>query len=357
MNPLLIAAVIAAAAAAAQAPVSFERVPALPGWWSTVRGDASKTSFTRDDKVQLGGQPTARIALTDPSGGWIDIGQSVDALQYRGKRVRFSAEARTEDVSGWSGLSIRVDGPKGAKHSENTQQHALKGTVGWTPLEIVFDVPEDSRQIVFSLGQDGAGTTWFGRVHLDVVDRNVPLSKLSHPGLANGGFEEGTEGWFVSGGGRKDYVQTVVTDVRRSGRSALKLTVAPEGDKKKYGTSMQFFDAAAFVGKRVRASVWVKTEGVTGRGDFWVRVQAPDSPGDGPGLGGGYAQVESDSDWTEYQTVFDVAASGTQIDFGVGLAGPGTVWIDDATFTVVPNDTPLRYGASLTPRNLSFTGR
>jgi hypothetical protein len=355
MTPLLFAAVLAATPAAPS--TTYERVPTLPGWWYTVRGDATKANFTRDDKVQLGGQPTARIQLTDQAGGWIDIEQGVDSLQFRGKRVRFSAEARTEEVSGWGGLSVRVDGPKGAKQSENTQQRALKGTVGWTPLEIVFDVAEDARQIVFALGQDGTGTTWFGRVHFDVVDRNVPLTRVAHPGLNNGSFEEGSEGWFVSGSGRKEYVQTVVSDVRRSGRSALKLTAAPEGDKKKYGTSMQFFDAAAFVGKRVRASVWVKSEGVTGRGDFWVRVQAPDSPGDGPGLGGGYAQLDSDADWTEYQTVFDVAAGGTQIDFGVGLASPGTVWIDDATFTVVPNDTPLRHGPSLAPRNLSFTGR
>jgi hypothetical protein len=350
MTPLLFAAVLTAT------PANYDRVPSLPGWWSTIRGSQTATVM-RDDAVALGGQPTARIKNPDTNGGWVDVEQSVDALAYRGKRVRVSAEARTEDVLGWTGLLVRVDGFKGVKVNENTQQRALKGTTSWTPIEIVCDVPDDARQIVFSLGQDGMGTSWFGRVRFDVVDKNVPLTHVGHPGLANGGFEDGLDGWFLSGGGRKDYAQTLVSDVHHGGRQAVKLTVLPEGDKKKYGTTMQFFDAAAFIGKRVRASVWVKSEGISGRGDFWVRVQAADSPGDGGGLGGGYSHLEGDSDWTEYWAVFDVPAGGSQIDFGVGLAGPGTVWIDDASFQVVPSETPVRWGASLAPRNLGFSGR
>jgi hypothetical protein len=351
MNALILAAALAASNA------QYERVPSLPGWWATVRVDPSKATVERDDAVLLGGQPTARLKNADPGGGWIDIEQSVDGLSYRGKRVRLAAEARTESVTGWTGLSVRVDGFKGIKSKDNTQHRALKGTMAWTPVEVVFDVAEDAQQIILALSQDGTGTSWFGRVRFEVVDKSVPLTRVGHPGLANGSFEDGTQGWFLSGGGRNDYVQTLVSDVQHSGASALKLTLAPEGDKKKYGTTMQFFDADAFIGKRVRASVWVKSQGATGRADFWTRVQAHDSPGDGPGLGGGYSHLETDADWTEYVSVFDVPEGAAQLNFGVGLAGPGTVWIDDATFTVVPKETPLRWGASLAPRNLNFSGR
>jgi hypothetical protein len=61
--------------------------------------------------------------------------------------------------------------------------------------------------------------------------------------------------------------------------------------------------------------------------------------------------------------VFDVPKETVQIDFGVGLSGPGTLWADDAKFEVVPSDTLLRSGARGEasfdrhpgPRNLDFS--
>jgi hypothetical protein len=146
-----------------------------------------------------------------------------------------------------------------------------------------------------------------------------------------------------------------VTDEKHGGAQSVRLRLRPGGDAQKYGSFLTFFDAAPFVGKRVRASAWLKTKGVTARGDFWVRCQARDSPGDGPGLAGGYANVDTNSDWTEYVAVFDVPKGSVQIDFGVGLSGPGTLWADDAVFEIVPPKTPLRSGAPERPRNLDFS--
>jgi hypothetical protein len=56
---------------------------------------------------------------------------------------------------------------------------------------------------------------------------------------------------------------------------AAALVLAPTSDTQgRYGTLMQSFDAAPYVGHRVRFTLDIRTAGATGRRDFWARVQA-----------------------------------------------------------------------------------
>jgi hypothetical protein len=104
---------------------------------------------------------------------------------------------------------------------------------------------------------------------------------------------------------------------------------------------MRVADAAPYRGKRVRMSAWVKTRGATERADFWGRVQAADSPGDGPGLGGRWTRLPAASDWQSTQIVFDVAAQAATLNYGVGVAGPGDLWVDAPSLEVVGADVPI----------------
>jgi hypothetical protein len=79
----------------------------------------------------------------------------------------------------------------------------------------------------------------------------------------------------------------------------------------------------------------VRTEGVTARGDFWVRAQAPGSPGDGPGLGGGRKVLEPDSELATYDVVFRVPDAAAWIEVGAGIAGPGRLWVGPASWEVL----------------------
>jgi hypothetical protein len=89
----------------------------------------------------------------------------------------------------------------------------------------------------------------------------------------------------------------------------------------------------------------VRTEGVTARGDFWVRAQAPGSPGDGPGLGGGRKVLEPDSELATYDVVFRVPDAAAWIEVGAGIAGPGRLWVGPASWEVLAEpevaDSPL----------------
>lgn len=69
---------------------------------------------------------------------------------------------------------------------------------------------------------------------------------------------------------------------------------------------MQSIRARDHRGKRLRMTALIRGRGVAGRGDFWLRVQAPHSPADGPGLGGGSCRLSGDFDWRPCEIVFDV---------------------------------------------------
>jgi len=101
-----------------------------------------------------------------------------------------------------------------------------------------------------------------------------------------------------------------------------------------------------------------RSQGIGGRGDLWLRVQAKESPGDGPGLGGGSCRLSGSFDWKKCEIVFDVPKDGIEIQLGIGLDGPGTIWLDDVSLTPVGRNVPLNHGDSDAkaqgPRNLDF---
>ncbi len=159
-------------------------------------------------------------------------------------------------------------------------------------------------------------------------------------------------GWFLSGGGRKSYESVIDKEIKHSGKSSALLQPGPKAAG--YGTLMQAFTPSNLLGKRVRLSAWIRTEGTTGRVDFWSRVQGPASPADGEGLGGAHYNLPEKSEWTRYDMVFDVHGQAISFQFGIGLDGPGKVWIDDVRIEEVPKTTPIEDGHRHEPENLDF---
>lgn len=65
--------------------------------------------------------------------------------------------------------------------------------------------------------------------------------------------------------------------------------------------------------------------------------------------------------WTRYEVVLNVPPQSATISFGVLLAGPGKVWIDDVRFEEVERSVPTTgfdFPAQLqAPLNLDFESR
>jgi hypothetical protein len=134
-------------------------------------------------------------------------------------------------------------------------------------------------------------------------------------------------GWSVQGAARDAYTAEVDPDTLHDGHPTIRFhpTRDPEGA---YGTYMTSIDAAPVRGRRAHAVVWVKTQGVSGRGDVWLRAQGPDSPPDGSGLGYASSRLLTNADFTRYELFVDVPADAAHLQLGVGIGGPGMLWLD-----------------------------
>ena len=147
-------------------------------------------------------------------------------------------------------------------------------------------------------------------------------------------------GWRMSGGGSSEVGVWHDPSITRAGHATRRLT-ARSDSATMYGTWMNSLFASRYAGKRIRMSAFTRTAGATQRADFWARVQAPDSPGDGPGLMGQWIPLPATSEWTGHTIVLDVPSTGAWVQYGVGLTGPGVLWFDTVTIDVVGPEVPL----------------
>jgi hypothetical protein len=159
------------------------------------------------------------------------------------------------------------------------------------------------------------------------------LPRSCAPALPDSGPSP-SDAWFLSGGGRDVYTLAQDPEVPFEGEPSTAL-YADEPTNDAYGTAMIVFDATPYLGKRLRLSAPIRTEGVTERGDFWVRAQGATSPPDGRGLGSGHARLEPTSGFVPYVLELRVASDAVRIEIGAGIAGPGRLWAGPATWEVV----------------------
>ena len=107
--------------------------------------------------------------------------QAFSPEEYLGKRVRFSGQLKTESVTGWAGLWMRVDGrdtPRSGVHLafDNMVDRSLTGTTDWTPCEIVLDVPSEATQVLVGTVLSGRGTVYMAGFDLEVVPDTIPTT-------------------------------------------------------------------------------------------------------------------------------------------------------------------------------------
>lgn len=103
---------------------------------------------------------------------------------------------------------------------------------------------------------------------------------------------------------------------------------------------MQSFAADNYLGKRLRFSALVKSEGIEdGWGGLWMRVDDHDRHSsdfdnmqDRP--------ITGTTDWSRYSVVLDVSENASGIFFGTLMLGKGQLWIKDLELEPVGRDTP-----------------
>jgi hypothetical protein len=187
---------LAATAAGAQPQEGAQKLPV--GWYVT-ESAPKRYEAGVDTKSTCEGNRSAYLrALTQDESGYGTFMQAFGAQDFRGKRLRFSAAVRTQDVDGWAGLWMRVEGPdpKQPLAFDNMQSRALVGTTGCKRYDVVLDVPKEATTIMAGLIMSGTGQAWLDNVRFDVVDASVKVTDLlaSKPVVAStgpAGLEDG----------------------------------------------------------------------------------------------------------------------------------------------------------------------
>src|SRR5215471_12417687 len=125
----LIAAMLAAATVAVvEASTIDESLPAP--WYKNGQPPAFKECKAGiDTDIEKHGTPNLTLQCSATLDGLVSVMQNFAAADYRGKRVRFSALVKSQDVEKWSGLWMRIDdrGRQGAAF-DNMEHRPIKGT-------------------------------------------------------------------------------------------------------------------------------------------------------------------------------------------------------------------------------------
>lgn len=157
----------------------------IKGWLFT--GTApEKYEITLDRKVFNLGTKSASIAskLEEyQEGEFATLMQQFDAKKFIGKRVRFSAFVKAEEVKGWAGLWMRMDSVGGAALSfDNMQDRPICGTEGWNYYDVVLEVPDAAVVINIGILLSGKGKVWMDHAEFQEVERSIPTTdgSLAH---------------------------------------------------------------------------------------------------------------------------------------------------------------------------------
>jgi hypothetical protein len=118
-----------------------------------------------------------KSAVSEPT-GFGALMQSIAATRYRGRRVRFSATARAQEVTGWAGLWLRIDGPHGVLAFDNMQDRPLRHSTAWARADIVLDVLPEATEVHFGALLDGAGAIDLTQPRFEETSEAVPLTVM-----------------------------------------------------------------------------------------------------------------------------------------------------------------------------------
>jgi hypothetical protein len=165
---------VVCAATAQQAPV--------PGWGLSGMNRV-RFGVKVDREVAHGGASSARMeCFAKHCDTFATLMQTIKADEYLGQRIRLSAWAKAADA-GRPRLWMRVDGPNGETLAfDNMDNRSKSGSFDWRPQQVVLDVGKHAALINFGFMLQDRGIAWVDDVTLEVVDRSVKDTAMSHGG-------------------------------------------------------------------------------------------------------------------------------------------------------------------------------
>lgn len=149
------------------------------GWFLA----GSKPEYYRtgvDPISTINGEPTTflRNSLLETN-GYGTVMQIVDATIYAGKRLRLRASIRSQNVSDWAGLWMRVDKRNATVAFDNMHSRAIRGTRPWNTYDVVLDVPAAATTISFGVVLSGPGQVEMSHATIEPVAPETRVTGIS----------------------------------------------------------------------------------------------------------------------------------------------------------------------------------
>jgi predicted ester cyclase len=162
------------------------------GWYLGISSDDFDGGLEKDMSHE--GKNSAYLAsIGEDIKKFSTILQGCSAAPFKGKKIKMTGFAKSENIEGWAGFWFRIDGEDIKKNLgfDNMQDRPIKGTTDWTKYEIVMEVPNESISLVYGALLSGKGKIWVDNITFEeVTDDESKPTKYITEGPVNTSFEE-----------------------------------------------------------------------------------------------------------------------------------------------------------------------
>jgi hypothetical protein len=202
--------------------------------------------------------------------------------------------------------------------------------------KVVMDVPVGAETIVFGPGGRSPTELWVAEDAVTIDnDSNDPLTLP--PGAK-------IDGWEMMGSARPLYQAALDPAAKRADTTPLHVHADRAPFPSSVAGAFRAFPAAPLLGKRVRATLWVKTSSLSSALCV-ARLESGEDEWTGSKLGSKTEHLDGDSDWHACSMDLLVATGAGIILVGVKLEGTGDVWLDAPRVDAI-EDAPADAGAA-----------
>ncbi len=139
------------------------------GWWLTGSARLDYGIGLASHRPHTGSNSLVIVSKrTPPPRGYGALMHRIPAAPFRGHPVLFEAWLRTEGVTEWAGLWLRLDDASGrVLRLDNMHDRPIRGDQDWQPRYIILDVPTEAEWINFGVTLRGNGRVFIDTAHIE----------------------------------------------------------------------------------------------------------------------------------------------------------------------------------------------
>jgi C-terminal processing protease CtpA/Prc len=145
--------------------------------------NSNNSTVALDDQVVHGGKWSARIERRPGDANGFGGILKFIPIDFSGGRIELRGYLRSEDVTDYVGMWLRVDGEgRGGLAFDTIQGLQVKGTTGWKEYSVQVPLNSDGRQVYFGVFVAGTGKVWADDLQLLVDGKPVSAApKVERP--------------------------------------------------------------------------------------------------------------------------------------------------------------------------------